>query len=70
MFVLRNICGTAVRTNGTKYNIHLFKGASFRFRDHTAKDGHQFHYKQGGYTYSANGAIAPTFRDANIKNIL
>jgi hypothetical protein len=28
------------------------------------------HYKQSGWKYSENGAIAPTFSDANIKNIL
>jgi hypothetical protein len=28
------------------------------------------HYKQRGWKYSENGAIAPIFSDANIKNIL
>jgi hypothetical protein len=33
----RNIRSAVVRTDGTEYNIHFFEGASFRFRDNTAK---------------------------------
>ena len=68
----RNIRSAVVRTNGTEYNIHFFEGASFRFWDNTAKLSYtcHVHYKQSGWKYSENGAIAPTFSDANIKNIL
>jgi hypothetical protein len=33
----RNIRSAVDRTNGTEYNIHFFKGATFSFWDNTAK---------------------------------
>ena len=66
----RNIRSAVVCTNGTEYNIHFFEGPSFRLWDNTADYKCLVQYKQSGWKYSENGAIAPTFSDANIKNIL